>query len=217
MKTTPELNSKQMIITAVTVLVAIGLGVIVLQQYDASVKAVAQLTTQQNHLAKIKKEIEETRNSIEKFKKEQAEFKGMLFDERDIPSFLDGISASAAKSAVYVVDMQSQQFSEVKVPKHVLDSGGKIQKVKNYEVDDEREKSPKEELNEMLTLAAMPINFKIRGDFQAIVNFMNSIENYRQLLNVSNVEISNGSSYPYLTCQFTLKIYSLKKLGDINP
>lgn len=219
MKSELGLNKTHLLFMAIAVIALIGLGVLALQSYTAAAEAMSTLTTKKDRLVQLKKELDETKQSIDTLKKEQAEFKGLLFDERDVPAFLDGISASAAKSSVYVMEMQSQQFSEVTVPKHVVDTNGKLKRMKASETDEaEVDPNSKEALEEMLTLASMPINFKIRGDYQAIVNFMNSIENYRQLLNVSNVEISSGSTnYPFLTCQFTLKIYSLKKLGDIRP
>ena len=78
---------------------------------------------QEERLEQLKREIQETQNSVDRLKTEQDEFRTMLFDERDVPAFLDGISASAAKSFVIVADMKTQQFSEVSVPKDVTDGG----------------------------------------------------------------------------------------------
>ncbi len=84
-----------------------------------------------------------------------------------------------------------------------------------------REKKPaelsKEEMNRMLTLAAMPINVKISGPYVSIVNFYRHLENFKQLISISNIEIAAANNtYPVLSCDFTLKIYSLKTLEELK-
>ena len=199
------------------ILLALGLTAWAVHRYSLARESLAALQQQEDLLRRLNKDIIETKNSIEKFKKEQDEFRKLLFDERDVPAFLDGISDSAAKSLVYVMEMKTQQFREVQIPQKSSDSH-KLARARVYEdFDNQKFQDPKNELNEMLTLAAMPINIKVQGTFEAIVNFLNSIEGYRQLLTVSNVEITTGINYPQLTCNFTLRIYSLKKLNDIKP
>ncbi len=207
----------RLIAIGICVVFTLSLAALTIQRYYTSREALAQLQQEEDRLAKLKKDIEDTKNSIERYKKEQEEFKKLLFDERDVPAFLDGISESAAKSSVYVLEMKTQQFTEVEVPKDMADSR-KLARVRVTE-DLEKNSQPdrKVQLKDMLTLAAMPIRIKIDGTFEAIVNFLNSIEGYKQLLTVSNVEITTRSDYPQLTCEFTLRIYSLKRLGDIKP
>ncbi len=202
---------------AVCLLLTTGLGVLAYQRSRLAEEALVELQQKQDRLDKLNKEIVETQNSIDRFKKEQEEFAELLFQERDVPAFLDGISDSAAKSLVYVLEMKTQRFTEVKVPKEIAESR-KLPRARVYEDFEEQTKQSRTaQLSEMLTLAAMPINFKIRGTFEAIVNFLYSIEGYRQLLTVSNVSISADTVYPQLTCGFTLRIYSLKSLNDIKP
>lgn len=208
----------RLIAVVVCGLVTLSFAALTGQRYYTSREALAKLRVEEDRLARLKVDIEETKNSIERFKKEQEEFKKLLFDERDVPAFLDGISDSAATSSVYVIDMKTQQFTEVQVPKEMADSK-KIARVRVYE-DFEKNSSAadrKVQLKDMLTLAAMPIRIKVEGTFESIANFLNSIEGYKQLLTVSNVEITERNSYPQLTCDFTLRIYSIKRLGDIKP
>ncbi len=212
------LTIKKIRIAAIVIcaMIALILGIIAMNRYQSSIAVLNDFDEQKEHLKNLKKEIEQTQLSLEKLKKEQEEFKKTLFDERDVPAFLDGISNSAAKSSVHVMEMKTQQFSAVIVPKEMIDINQQVSKVKF--VDDNKQNSAKPEiyLSERLTLASMPIRIKINGTFEAIVSFLSSIENYRQLLTVSNVEISITQNYPQLTCEFNLRIYSLKTLKDIK-
>ena len=47
-------------------------------------------------------------------------------------------------------------------------------------------------------LAAMPINMKIEGEFEALLKFFNSIEGFKQLVTVNEVDIVAGKEYPVL-------------------
>jgi len=186
------------------------------QGHDAAKHALALLDAQKAGYTRLSTEVESTRRSLDHLKTEQEEFKKLLFNDRDVPAFLDGLSHSAAKTAVHIVDMKTQRFSQIAVPKE-LDTANSAERRRAYEyTDDERKIDPKVEFKNMLTLAAMPIHIKVHGSFRNIINFLDSIENERQLLTVSNVEIVRNMDYPQLNCEFILKIYSLKQLEDIK-
>jgi len=210
-------NKVNFIIMSVFFLV-IGIFVIAAaERYYAYKETLQNLRFQKTQLLALQQDLDMTTNSIEQIKKEQERFKEILFEERDVPAFLDGISGSAQKSLVYIMEMKTQQFNQVPVPKSISDSnmrpGQASQGAQNQAGYNSRDEQAK--LSDMLTLASMPIHFKIHGTFNAIVNFLGSIENYRQLLTVSNVEISTDQNYPQLICEFTMDIYSLKKFRDI--
>lgn len=205
-----------LIMIVLTIMVIALLGYITFNQYKASTVAISELLTQKELLKDRKRDLDQSQTSIERLKKEQEEFNKTLFEEQDVPAFLDGISNSAAKAMVHVLEMKTQQFSEVKVPKDLADIDRQLSKLKHVNKNEANENVNDTKLSEKLTLASMPIRIKIDGTFEAIVNFLNSIENYQQLLTVSNVEISSKTNYPQLTCEFNLRIYSLKKLKDIK-
>ena len=202
---------------AACVVLTLVLAALAVRQYYLAQEALAALQDRQGRLAQLSESIVRTRISIDQLKKEQEEFRQYLFDERDVPAFLDGISNSAAQSSVFVIEMKTQQFREVQIPEDVARSGRAARVRVTEDLDNSSPEDPQIRLNRMLTLAAMSIDIKIQGSFEAIVNFLNSIEGYRQLLTVSNVEItSNDREYPKLSCNFTLRIYSLKNLSEIK-
>jgi Tfp pilus assembly protein PilO len=202
---------------AVYVVFVLAMAAWVVQGYYAAKHALVTLNSQKRHLSSLNVDIETTRGSIDRLKAEQEEFKKLLFNDRDVPAFIDGLSHSAAKYAVYIMDMKTQRFSQIVIPKDMT-SVNNVERRHAYEdFEDDNKKDPKVEFKDRLTLAAMPIHIKIHGTFPAIVNFLNSVENDRQLLTVSNVEIvRNTTDYPQLNCEFILKIYSLEKLKDIK-
>ncbi len=206
------------IAVAVCLIFVLSMSAAVAYRYNEVRSAVVAQSNQKTKLDKLQKRVEESKDSIQQFKTEQEEFQKMLFDERDVPAFLDGISDSAAQTQVYVQEMRTQQFGRLVVPKDFEESSRKMARVRITEDLDAKERqNPKKKLNDMLTVAAMPVQFKVRGTFEALVRFLNSIENYKQLVTVSNVSIGGKpQDYPQLSCEFTLRIYSLKKLGDIK-
>ena len=185
--------------------------------YHKSEQSQASLEGQKARLSLLNTEIEHSRSSVDNLKADQEEFKKLLFNDRDVPAFLDGLSRSAASTAVRIIDMKTQRFSQIIIPKDI--SGASLAEQHRVDADyvNANTKDPRQEFNNLLTLAAMPIHIQIQGSFRAIVNFLNAVENERQLLTVSNVEINRGLAYPQLDCQFILKIYSLEQLKDIKP
>ena len=169
----------------------------------------------QSHLGKLKKDIYEITTSMERYKKEKEEFGRLLFQEMDVPAFLDGISRFAEESFVNVVDMRTQKFAAVEIPKEVLAGMSDLDK-KLIGDKKEQKETNQEKIKEIATLAAMPIRINVKGTYEAIVNFLVYLEGYKQLLTLSNVEIVSGREYPTLDCGFTLRLYSLKTLGELN-
>ena len=196
-------------------LIALGLGALLAQSYYLYQEAQKDFELKQRELESVKKENALLIASIEKFQKEQEDFKQYLFSERDVPAFLDGLAESAGKSEVSVIDMQTQRFQTVDVPEEVK-STKSVFKEKSKESTAEAAAAAALRREQTLTLAAMPIRISIKGTFASVVNFLNELEGYKQLLTVSNVEINNRREYPILSCQFMLRIYSLKTLAELK-
>lgn len=190
-------------------------GGILTAQYAVHTKKKIIWNENETKLKKLKMEIKESSSSIERYKKEREEFSKLLFDERDVPTFLDGISQFAKQSLVNVVDMKTEKFTEVEIPAEMSRGLSDVEKkrLQRKKQDGNREES---ELQEILTLSALPIRMNITGTYEALVNFLAYLEGYKQLLTVSDVEIASRIEYPVLSCDFVLRLYSLKKLGELK-
>lgn len=166
-------------------------------------QAKVQFDEKQKELKDVLDEINVIKAKIALYQEEKKEFEAYLFKEQDIPALLDDISKIAKESLVNILDMKTQGFSMVQSARR--SQGNNTQNV-----------SQKEQLKETLTLAAMPINMRIEGEFTALLTFFNSIEDFKQLVTVSQVEITSDNQYPILKCSYILKIYSLKTLAEIE-
>ena len=166
-----------------------------------------------HELVKAKNEVAQIERLLNFYKKEKSEFQEYLFQEKDIPGFLDGLAGFAQNAGISIVDMKTNKFQEVKVPEAMKESQSELAKRRAERSD---EPLSKNEMNRMLTLAALPINFKIQGTYQAVIEFYRYLENFKQLISISNVEIASTTKYPALECAFTLKIYSLKTLEELK-
>jgi Tfp pilus assembly protein PilO len=211
-----SLNKMRIIVIAVYIIFVAVMGAWCMNSYYAAQKALANFHAQKIRMLSLKTEINNTKGSIDSLKKELQEFRKLLFNDRDVPAFLDGLSHSAAKSSVYITDMKTERFAQIKVPKGMAGANNVENQRYFGDFEEDSNKDPSVEFKNRLTLAAMPIHIKIHGTFTSIIHFLNYVENYRQLLTISNVEITRNQDYPQLDCEFNLKIYSLENLKDIT-
>ena len=165
-------------------------------------------------LVSVQKDIVDIQEALDRYEAEKKEFRKYLFEEKDVPAFLEGISKYAAESAINVVDMKTKKFQEVAT---AADQKPSRSKYGTRRQGTKTEATPDEKLERALTLAAMPISIKVKGTFSDFVQFLGHLEDFKQLITVSNVEIdSRRSDYPLLNCAFTLKIYSFKTIEELE-
>lgn len=170
----------------------------------------------QNELKQVQDEVVQIKNKIALYEQEKKEFEEYLFKEQDIPAFLDDISRMAKETSVNITDMKTKSFSAVQSAASLETNRAKARVIQNKKNKQQEQLSEEKQLKQMLTLAAMPINMKIEGEFEALLKFFNSIEGFKQLVTVNEVDIVAGKEYPVLKCEYTLKIYSLKTLSEIE-
>jgi len=194
------------------VLVIVGLAALTVSQYNAYREVKERWDEEQQKLVDLKNEIAQIEKSITAYKREQAEFEKLLFNERDVPAFLDEISKYAKMASMNIIDMKTQQFYQVQIPAELKEAGSTNKNLNAQMTEQEK----RNELERTYTLAAMPIKIKVKGSFASFVQFLDRLQEYTQLLNIANVEIHTTREYPILDCQFTIRIYSLKTLGELQ-
>jgi len=196
----------------VCVIFTVALSALAYRQYIDYVRLKEKEKAQQDELVAVKAEIRQIEESLKLYEKEKEDFQQYLFSERDVPAFLEEISKHAQQSVVNVVDMKTRKFQEVKVPEDLTAQSkmGKKQKSQTQAQDS------KADVNRVFTLAAMSITVKVEGVYSALIKFLGALEEYKQLITISNLEIVSGRYYPTLQCGFTLKIYSLKTLEELQ-
>lgn len=170
----------------------------------------ADIEMKNSRLQQIEQQAEVIRQSLEVYAKEEAEFGQYLFSEKDVPAFLENISKYAQQADVNVIDMKTRSFEEVDAVKEMIQERAKKQKQQGGQA------KQGEDLKQILTLAAMPVTFKVEGSFSSFVEFLSYLEEFRQLITISSIQITSGSKYPVLECSFSLKIYSLKTFEELE-
>lgn len=209
------MNKKRIsqIFTALTVLTVVALIGITVRNVKLHTEAQADFEKKQHEMEVVQEEIRLIKAKIARYEQEKAEFEQSLFQEQDIPAFLDDISQMAKEAEVSITDMKTKAFREVRSAA-VDTAQTRYQDRKKTAAQIERERRQK--VDQIITLAAMPINMKIEGEFQSLLKFFDTLDEFQQLVTVSNVEIESGREYPTLKCEYTLKIYSLKQLSEIE-
>lgn len=158
-----------------------------------------------SYLSRVNKDLVNIDESISAYKKEREEFQAILFAKEDIASFLDMVSQFAKETNIKVVDMKTKKFEKVKP----LMKEGK--NIKAFRAKAKKgEKSPVQKSKKQAVLLFMPVEAKIEGDYNSIVDFLFFLENYKQLVSLTNVEIKM-KRYPVLVCAFCLRIYTLEE------
>jgi len=200
--------------TVLVTFVLLGVGAALLLVHirlslDASRQELSIRVDERNRL---KADINRMQTAIEEYKKEIEDIQPYLFTERDVPSFLDSISQFALENDVTVIDMKTQRFQEVVLPDEIAESMRASQGRFQMRAEQEQAIPPEQ----IMTFAAMPIQIKIQGEFEALVDFLYAMEGYKQLITLSNVQIAVTRDYPFLECDFLLRIYSMKTLKELE-
>ncbi|MCB9771849.1 MAG: type 4a pilus biogenesis protein PilO [Candidatus Omnitrophica bacterium] len=201
---------------SVCVIAVLAIGYWTSINISALLKTRNEWINKTHELSKVKHDVAEIERLLSFYKKEKSEFQKYLFQEKDIPGFLDGLSGFAQSAGINIVDMKTNKFQEVRLPDAMKESQSELAR-KKLDANGNPTELSKDEMNQMLTLAAMPINIKIKGPYESIVNFYRHLENFKQLISIGNIDIATANNaYPALQCDFTLKIYSLKTLEELQ-
>lgn len=204
-KNTIEMLSPQLpkiISICVCVLITLILFVVIIVFNSEYTKAKGNIDLKENQFKNLEKDVKSLNTFLARYKKDIGRFEEILFADRDIPLFLENISRASKEFQIRIVAIRALNLKMVENDDNPAST--RQQRVSNEKKEED-----------MLYLASTPFNITIIGKFRDIVNFLLSIEKYRQLLSLSNVEVK-VDSYPALKCSFRLDLYSLKTLEAIK-
>jgi hypothetical protein len=209
--TIKRMNRIIWLVSIVVIFVFVGLSVHHFMDFQREERA---WETEKERLVKVEKEIVQIEKSLSLYRQEQEEFLALLFAEKDVPVFLESISKFAQDAGVSILDMKTKKFAAVVSPSVISESQSAA--AKNRAAKNKKPLSHKDSLDRLLTMAAMPIQVKVKSTFPEFVTFLNQLEDFKQLLSVSEVEIVRGKDFPALDCRFIVKIYSFKDLEELE-
>ena len=177
-------------------------------QYQANSQSQKKLKQEAARLIELEKEAKDFQDLIQRYQDERARFATVLFTEKDIAEFLNKISDFARDSGIRIKSMEAQQMSVVQPLKDKnLDTG-------SLAIGRHPLESKKQGEETGPSLVFLPINLAIEGRFEPVIEFLISLEKYRQLLTLSNVSIRRQQAYPLLDCKFVLRLYTLKQMEE---
>ncbi|MBU0468263.1 MAG: hypothetical protein KKF78_00390 [Candidatus Omnitrophica bacterium] len=204
-----RINKSVIAISIVFIFIAFMISI---NRYSKYLKVKTEWQNNKLALEDVQKEILEIQLSLEKYEKEKSEFKEYLFNEQDVPSFLEGISQYAQKASINIVDMKTKKFQEVVIPNDIEMTQSVLEKRRRLK--NKVSGSQESEADKNFSLVYLPISVMVEGDFWSFVQFLSYLEEFKQLLLVSDVKMASSREYPKLKCNFTIKIFSLRDLNE---
>jgi Tfp pilus assembly protein PilO len=185
-------------------------GFLVATRYLDYTRHAADFKSRQARLLQLEKDSSQLQELLAKYADEKEKFASLLFKEQDIPAFLEEISGSAVKAHVTVSTIATRSFVRVKY-KEIDESVSAAGKARLSA--DAKNKSAQDDTGSVLVY--LPIEVTIQGKFESLVEFLVSLEKYKQLVTLSDVEIKT-KKYPQLECKFVVNIYSLRDLESVK-
>ncbi len=187
----------KLIFTVIAVILTVLLGFASVQSFLSYRSESHELRELDIRHSRLEKDFVSLGNLIEQYTREQEKFQKLLFQEQDVPLFLEEIALFASDAKVKILDVKTRTFVKVKY----LDPA---------KAEKNKKSGPKEE-DQGLVLSSLPVQVNIQGTFESIVKFLMKLERYKQLLTLSDVEIKL-KEYPQLLCSLTVSIYSLREM-----
>ncbi|MBN2483516.1 MAG: hypothetical protein JXD21_04880 [Candidatus Omnitrophica bacterium] len=176
--------------------------------YMEYMKVQEQLLPQRQRVGELQRDIGELDVFLRQYAADISRFEEILFQDKDIPLFLEGISSASDRFHAHIIEIKALS------PQIVDIDGGRIRQSKQ-KIASRQQPSLQQD---SLTLGSSPFRIKIKGSFENIIQFLLSLQEHRQLLSVSNVVIAE-KEYPVLESSFDLDLYSLIKKGqnEVQP
>lgn len=173
-----------MLVTGAAVGVLVVLGALGKLAYDGqryNAELAAELGVEKARMNRMIDDVDRLDQLLKKYPKDIARFEKVLFKDKDIPQFLEGLSTLSRR-----FDTNVQSINQGVAAK-VLRS-------------DEGADAP--------PLQAAAFHITLVGEMANILLFLQEIEKSAQLLTISEMTMS-VKDYPSVTCTFTLDLYSL--------
>jgi len=147
----------------------------------------------------LKKQIQQLDHLMADYQGDIKRFETLLFNEKDIAAFLEGISGSSKQYKIKLKEMTALQIEQVKIKE--LPSPKESKHVSRA----------KTEKDEGMYLMSSPYKIRIAGETKGVFDFMTDLEKNKQLLTLSDFHIV-GRMYPQIQAEFRLDLYSLSGL-----
>lgn len=130
---------------------------------------------------------------------------GFVFTDRDIATFLENFSDFAHQANITPISIVTKNIRAVPV------SSESEKILKQMSKDKKEDKSKKDMAEKLPGLLTKPMEIKIKGEYPHLINFLTSLEEYKQLLTINNLNIRVArEGYPALEASFVIHLYTIE-------
>lgn len=142
---------------------------------------------------------------IKKYRNDLRLAEGLVFTDTDIATFLENFSDFARQANMTPISIVSMSVKPVPV-------SSESEKALMDMSKDKKEDKPKKDMADKLPgLLMKPMEIKIKGEYPDLVNFLISLEEYKQLLTINNLNICIArEGYPFLEAGFIIYLYKME-------
>jgi hypothetical protein len=139
---------------------------------------------------------------VSKYRRDLKTAEGMIFTDKDIATFLNNFSDFVTQANMTLISLRKMRVSAVPYEKPA-----QRPQARNVSATGQAQKDAESELPGLLM---QPMQVKLKGEYPELINFLISLEQYKQLLTISNLDISiSREGYPMLEAGFTLRLYTM--------
>lgn len=134
--------------------------------------------------------------------------KKLIFTDKEIELFLQDFANFSSQTGMMPVRIMSRQLTRVPMEPESKEAS----KATGKEVTQRKKAKEKKVLDSILML---PLTITLQGEYPAAVKFLANLEQYKQLLTVSELKVSpSRKGYPELELNFVLRLYTMGRLEE---
>lgn len=176
-------------------------GLFIYPAFDRSGELRAQLVRQEAEIQQKLKLTEGLEDLIERYRDDLRLAEALVFTDRDLATFLENFSDLARKANVTILRIKSLKMKPVPLPSEPEEALRRLNKKKGKSNNQEED---------LPGLLMQPMDIRIMGEYSALINFLISLEEYKQLLTIDNLKISVArDGYPNLEADFIMRLYTM--------
>lgn len=204
-------SDKRVNILNIAVLAIFFSAVIGLFIYPATAKTISLQSKLSSLELEVKQKagiVDRMQDLVARYRKDLRLADELVFTDRDIATFLENFSEFSRTANVTLLSIKSQKVKPVPAQDPLESELEKKSRRRNTKKSDDEE-------NNKPGLLMQPMDIKIKGTYNSIIDFLISLEEYRQLLTINNLNITvSREGYPQLEASFLMRMYKMDSAED---
>lgn len=159
----------------------------------------------------------ELRTLIKQYSQDLKLAKEYIFTDKDIATFLENFSDFAKQANMTLVSIKRSAVRKAPVSEQSEKTLQELREGKNSKKGRDKASSAGDKKDEMPGLLMQPMKVTVIGEYRDLINFLVSLEEYKQLLTINDISIDvSRLGYPLLRASFTIYLYTMQLPDDGN-